>query len=68
MSILWVILLKALAEKVYDHTYEARPLKRAIQKYIENPLSMEILKGNISEGAKIEADFEGERIVFNSNF
>ncbi len=56
MSILWVILLKALAEKVYDHTYGARPLKRAIQKYIENPLSLELLKGNFTEGAKIEAD------------
>jgi ATP-dependent Clp protease ATP-binding subunit ClpB len=54
-----------LAEKGYDQIYGARPLKRAIQKYIENSLSMEILKGNISEGAKIEADVEGERIVFN---
>ena len=42
-----------LAEKGFDQIYGARPLKRAIQKYIENPLSMEILKGNISEGAKI---------------
>ncbi len=46
VSILWVILLKALAEKVYDHTYGARPLKRAIQKYIENPLSLELLKAS----------------------
>jgi ATP-dependent Clp protease ATP-binding subunit ClpB len=56
-----------LAEKGFDQIYGARPLKRAIQKYIENPLSMEILKGNISEGTKLEADVEGERIVFNSN-
>jgi ATP-dependent Clp protease ATP-binding subunit ClpB len=56
-----------LAEKGFDQIYGARPLKRAIQKYIENPLSMEILKGNIPEGTKIEADVEGERIVFNSN-
>ncbi len=55
-----------LAEKGFDQIYGARPLKRAIQKYIENPLSMEILKGNISEGAKIEADLEGKQIVFNS--
>ena len=39
-----------LAEKGFDRIYGARPLKRAIQRYIENPLSMEILKGNISEG------------------
>jgi ATP-dependent Clp protease ATP-binding subunit ClpB len=56
-----------LAEKGFDQIYGARPLKRAIQKYIENPLSMEILQGNIPEGTKIEADVEGERIVFNSN-
>ena len=54
-----------LAEKGFDQIYGARPLKRAIQKYIENPLSMEILQGNIAEGTKIEADVEGERIVFN---
>jgi len=54
-----------LAEKGFDQIYGARPLKRAIQKYIENPLSMEILKGNISEGAKIEVGVEGKRIVFN---
>jgi ATP-dependent Clp protease ATP-binding subunit ClpB len=55
-----------LAEKGFDQIYGARPLKRAIQKYIENPLSMEILKGNISEGAKVEANVEGEQIVFTS--
>ncbi|MGD2149685.1 MAG: ATP-dependent chaperone ClpB [Desulfobacterales bacterium] len=56
-----------LAEKGFDRIYGARPLKRAIQKYIENPLSMEILQGNIPEGTKIEVDAEDERIVFNSN-
>jgi ATP-dependent Clp protease ATP-binding subunit ClpB len=54
-----------LAEKGYDQTYGARPLKRAIQKYIENPLSMELLKGNIAESTKIAADVKGDRIVFN---
>ena len=54
-----------LAEKGFDQVYGARPLKRAIQKYIENPLSMEILQGNISEGTKLKADAEGDRIVFN---
>jgi ATP-dependent Clp protease ATP-binding subunit ClpB len=55
-----------LAEKGFDQIYGARPLKRAIQKYIENPLSMEILQGNISEGTKLIADVEGDRIVFIS--
>jgi ATP-dependent Clp protease ATP-binding subunit ClpB len=54
-----------LAEKGFDRVYGARPLKRAIQKYLENPLSMEILQGNISEGTKLEADVQGDGIVFN---
>jgi ATP-dependent Clp protease ATP-binding subunit ClpB len=54
-----------LAEKGFDQIYGARPLKRTIQRYIENPLSMEILQGSISEGTKLEADVEGDRIVFN---
>ena len=54
-----------LAVKGFDRIYGVRPLKRAIQRYIENPLSMEILQGNISEGTKLRADAEGDRIVFN---
>ena len=54
-----------LTEKGYDQIYGARPLKRAIQKYIENPLSMEIIKGNIAQGTRIKAAVEGEQIVFN---
>jgi ATP-dependent Clp protease ATP-binding subunit ClpB len=53
-----------LAEQGFDRIYGARPLKRAIQKYIENPLSMEILQGRVSEGTKLKADVEGDRIVF----
>ena len=53
-----------LAEKGFDRIYGARPLKRAIQKYIENPLSMEILQGNIPEGTKLKADVNGDRVVF----
>ena len=45
-----------LSEKGYDPVYGARPLKRAIQKYLENPLSMEILKGSVLEGATVTAD------------
>jgi ATP-dependent Clp protease ATP-binding subunit ClpB len=54
-----------LAEKGFDRVYGARPLKRAIQRYIENPLSMEILQGNISEGTTVSADVDGDQIVFN---
>jgi len=55
-----------IAEKGYDPVYGARPLKRLIQQVIENPLSMEILKGNIAEGARISAEVEGDRIVFKT--
>ncbi|ABW68499.1 ATP-dependent chaperone ClpB [Desulfosudis oleivorans] len=53
-----------IAEKGYDPVYGARPLKRMIQKHIENPLAMEILKGNIPENSTISVDVEGDGIVF----
>jgi len=56
---------KLLGEKGYDPVYGARPLKRAIQQYLENPLSMVILKGNVPEHSRVEARAEGDDIVFN---
>jgi ATP-dependent Clp protease ATP-binding subunit ClpB len=53
-----------IARQGYDPVYGARPLKRVIQRQIENPLAMEILEGKILEGAKLRAEAEGERIVF----
>lgn len=58
--------LSMLVENGYDPTYGARPLKRVIQKYIENPLSMEILKGNIMDGDRISAEVEGDHIIFRT--
>jgi ATP-dependent Clp protease ATP-binding subunit ClpC len=49
-----------LAEKGYDQQYGARPLNRAIQKYLEDALAEEILKGELSEGDVILADYSGE--------
>jgi len=46
-----------IADKGYDPQYGARPLNRAIQKYLEDPLAEEILKGELAEGEYIEADF-----------
>lgn len=43
-----------LTEKGYDPLYGARPLRRAIQKYVEDPVSEEILKGNFKEGSKVK--------------
>jgi ATP-dependent Clp protease ATP-binding subunit ClpC len=46
-----------IADKGYDPQYGARPLNRAIQKYLEDPLAEEILKGELAGGEVIEADF-----------
>jgi ATP-dependent Clp protease ATP-binding subunit ClpC len=43
-----------LAEKGYDPLYGARPLRRAIQRYIEDPVSEEILKGKFKDGSNIK--------------
>ncbi len=48
-----------IAEKGYDPQYGARPLNRAIQKYIEDPIAEEILKG-VPEGATIVANHNGK--------
>ena len=48
----------------YDPVYGARPLKRAIQRWIENPLAQLILSGAFLPGSSIHAKVEGEEIVF----
>jgi ATP-dependent Clp protease ATP-binding subunit ClpB len=55
---------KFIVDKGYDPVYGARPLKRVIQKYIENQLSMAILQGTITPGSRISAEVEDDRIVF----
>ncbi len=49
-----------IVEKGYDVNYGARPLKRAIQKYLEDPMAEEIIKNNLSEGDEIEVDYDKE--------
>lgn len=49
-----------LADKGYDQQYGARPLNRAIQRYLEDALAEEILKGELSEGDVIMVDYSGE--------
>jgi ATP-dependent Clp protease ATP-binding subunit ClpC len=50
-----------IVEKGYDVNYGARPLKRAIQKYLEDPMAEEIIKNNLSEGDEIEVDYDKEK-------
>ena len=49
-----------LSEKGYDPQYGARPLNRAIQKYLEDAVAEEILKGDLTEGSTIVADYTGK--------
>jgi ATP-dependent Clp protease ATP-binding subunit ClpB len=51
----------------YDPTYGARPLKRSIQRMLENPLALRLLEGDIVDGSRIVADVDesGESIVFS---
>ena len=57
-----------IAEKGFDSAFGARPLKRAIQKYLEDPIAEEILKGEINEGDTLEVNYdkEKEEIVISS--
>ena len=58
-----------LAEKGFDKDYGARPLKRAIQKYLEDLIAEEILKSKINEGDIIQVDYKkgGEKLVLKSS-
>ncbi len=57
-----------LVERGYDEHYGARPLKRAIQKYVEDPLSEKILVGEFARGDEIEVDVapDKERLAFRA--
>ena len=54
-----------LSEKGYDPQYGARPMNRAIQKYLEDPVAEEILKGELHEGDTIIADYDGKAEELN---
>ena len=57
--------LSKLADAGFDPVYGARPLKRAIQNQIENPLAQEILSGRYGSGDTVTVSVEGGGIVFN---
>ncbi|HEX7432709.1 MAG TPA: AAA family ATPase [Anaerolineaceae bacterium] len=56
-----------LAQAGYDTTFGARPLRRAIQKYIESPLSIKLLAGEFASTHTVVVDVENETIVFHNN-
>jgi len=53
-----------LAQKGYDPIYGARPLRRAIQRYMENPMSSKILQGEFKEGDTIAISLEKDNLIF----
>ncbi|MCC7125419.1 MAG: ATP-dependent chaperone ClpB [Acidobacteria bacterium] len=53
-----------LVEEGYDPTYGARPLKRALQRLVLDPLAMRVLDGAFGEGDTVIVDAEGDRLVF----
>ena len=56
--------LNWLAEKGYDPVYGARPLKRALQKYLQNPLATMILNGSVRDGDLLKVDArDGDLII-----
>jgi ATP-dependent Clp protease ATP-binding subunit ClpC len=54
-----------LVEKGYDPQYGARPMRRAVERFLEDPLAEEILKGNLHEGEPILVTVEKDKLVFN---
>ncbi|MEI8133919.1 MAG: ATP-dependent Clp protease ATP-binding subunit [bacterium] len=51
--------LEFVADKGFDKQYGARPLRRAMQKYIEDPIAEEILKGTVKDGSIVKVDVAG---------
>jgi ATP-dependent Clp protease ATP-binding subunit ClpC len=55
-----------LAREGYDPIYGARPLRRAIERYVENPLSSKLLRGEFGEGDKVIVDRSDKGLTFKT--
>jgi len=55
---------KLLIERGWDPVYGARPLKRAIQRLVQDPLAMLLLEGKFSEGDRVEVDAKAGELAF----
>ncbi len=56
-----------LTEKGFDPQYGARPMRRAVERYLEDPLAEEIIRGNLHENDPIHVTVEGDRLVFKQD-
>jgi ATP-dependent Clp protease ATP-binding subunit ClpC len=55
-----------LIDKGYDPTYGARPMRRAVERYLEDPFAEELLRSNIKIGDTVEVRAEGDKLVFRA--
>ena len=55
-----------LGREGYDPTYGARPLKRTIQRLVQDPLALKLLEGEFKEGDTVTVEADGDRIVFSA--
>jgi ATP-dependent Clp protease ATP-binding subunit ClpC len=56
-----------LVEKGYDPNYGARPMRRAVERFLEDPLAEEILKGNVHENDPVHVTLQIDKLVFVQN-
>ena len=56
-----------LIEKGYEPVYGARPLRRAIEKYLEDPIAEEVIRGKIKSGDKVKVGAEKENLTFQTS-
>jgi ATP-dependent Clp protease ATP-binding subunit ClpA len=54
-----------IANQGYDEDFGARPLKRALQRYVESPLSVKLLEGDYTEGDHVLVDTQDDGLVFS---
>jgi ATP-dependent Clp protease ATP-binding subunit ClpC len=56
-----------LMEKGFDPVFGARPLKRTIQRFLEDPMSEEIIAGKFKKGGTVKIDAKADRLVFETS-
>ncbi len=54
-----------LVSKGYDPQYGARPMRRAVERFLEDPIAEELLKGNLHDGEPVSVTTEGDKLAFN---
>jgi ATP-dependent Clp protease ATP-binding subunit ClpC len=54
-----------LVEKGYDPQYGARPMRRSVERFLEDPLAEEILRGSLHEGEPVHVSVENDRLSFS---